>query len=575
MFTVEKILTTYYPELSNRPLLTPPLRGVLRRLLRESRFIRFAEQYPDLEGMDFVEQVLEYFQCSYSVSDRDRENIPVTGRVVIVANHPIGSLDGLALLKMIHETRPDVRIVANDLLESIQPLRPCLLAVKVMNGMTMKRRIAAIDRALADEEAVIFFPSGEVSRAGLQGIRDRRWQKGFLRLASRAKAPILPVHIHARNSFPFYATSAVFKPLSTLMLVGEMFRHRRAPIRMTVGGLIPFSAYHGLPLREKDKIALFRKHLYRIGARKKGVFPTETAIARPERRVELKKDIHNGERLGQTPDGKEIYLFDGKSCPTVLREIARLREITFRAVDEGSGNRRDLDRFDRYYRHLVLWSPEDLEIVGAYRLADAAQVVRNHGCKGLYTHSLFRFDEEDFPYLHQGLELGRSFVQRRYWGKRSLEYLWYGLGSFLRKNPQYRHLFGPVSISRSMPQTAKELLIFFYGLYFAGPEHPRFGSRNPFRFSQPAAELATIFTGADYRRDLVRLKFMLGELGTSIPTLYKQYTELCLPGGAFFLGFNIDHDFNDCVDGLVVVDTHRLKPEKRKRYIEEPVLLEH
>jgi len=571
MFTVDAILSQHFPALAGRPLLTPPIRSVLRRLLREDRFIRFAEQYPNLQGIDFVEQVLETLHCTYTVSDRERENIPVSGRVMIIANHPIGSLDGLALLKLVHDCRTDVRIVANDLLETIKPLRACLLSVKVLAGISLKEQITRIDQALARDEAVIIFPAGEVSRLSPQGIRDGHWHKGFLRLAARAKAPVLPIHVCGRNSFSFYTASMLAKPLSTLMLIGEMFHHRRQPLKLTIGGLIPYSAYAGIKIREKEKIDLFRKHLYRIGTGKKGILPTETAIARPERRIVLKRNVQGGELLGRTPDGKAIYLFAGEESTPVLREIARLREITFRAVGEGSGKRRDLDGFDRYYRHLVLWSDEDLEIVGAYRLADSAAVVRDRGCEGLYSHSLFHFQEADFPYLGQGLELGRSFVQQKYWGKRSLDYLWYGIGAFLRRNPHYRYLFGPVSISNAMPQMAKELLIYFYKLYFSDSGSQPC-SRNPFRFSLPVTDLAHSFRGDNYPQDLMHLKSLLGTMGTSIPTMYKQYTELCQPGGVVFLDFNVDRDFGDCVDGLVVVDTAQLKPVKRKRYIEGTVL---
>ena len=572
MFTVDQVLTDYYPTLLERKRCTALLKPILRRLLHEASFLEFAERYPHLQGIEFIEQVFEYFNFSYTVSDREREHIPATGKVIIIANHPIGSLDGLALLKLVHEVRSDVKIVVNDLLFSIAPLRTLLLPVPVLTGIAGRRHIQRIQQALAEDTAVIFFPAGEVSRLAPQGIKDGPWQHGFLSLAERAKAPILPVHIGARNSGPFYLASVLAKPLSTLMLVGQMFYQREKQIKITIGSLIPYRAYRALPLPRPEKVGLFKKHLYRIGAGKGPLLPTETAIARPERRSELKKGVEQAERLGTTPDGKAIYHFTGADCPVVVREIGRLRERTFRTVGEGTGKRRDIDRFDTYYEHLVLWDEDDLEIAGAYRFVDAGSAIRDHGPGGIYSSSLFSLDPAGNPFLDSGLELGRSFVQQRYWGKRSLDYLWYGIGAFLRHHPQFRYLFGPVSISNDMPQLAKELLISFYRLYFS-PASNRCYSRNPFVFSQSQSELGNTFSGSDYRQDFTRLKLLLGNLGTAVPPLYKQYTELCEPGGVVFLDFNVDPDFNNCVDGLVIVDTQLLRQNKRKRYMEESILV--
>jgi hypothetical protein len=301
---------------------------------------------------------------------------------------------------------------------------------------------------------------------------------------------------------------------------------------------------------------------------------TESAIAGPERKADLKHAVKQGERLGRTPDGKVIYLFEPSGSSPVMREIGRLREITFRAIGEGTRKRRDIDHFDWHYQHLILWDEEDLEIAGAYRFADAGRIVREKGPEGLYSGSLFELDPKRFPFLENGLELGRSFIQQRYWGKRSLDYLWYGIGAFLAKNPQYRYLFGPVSISNAMPQTAKELLISFYKLYFSG-ENVTSCSRNPFSFSQSSSHPAKEFSGGDYREDFKKLKTLLGNFGAAVPPLYKQYTELCEPGGVIFLDFNIDPAFNNCVDGLVIVETDKIKEHKRKRYMEETVLDTH
>ena len=173
------------------------------------------------------------------------------------------------------------------------------------------------------------------------------------------------------------------------------------------------------------------------------------------------------------------------------------------------------------------------------------------------------------PYLAQGLELGRSFVQPKYWGKRSLDYLWYGIGAFIRKYPKYRYLFGPVSISNSMPKAAKELMVYFYKLYFGGQQMLA-PSRSPFALSQSVVEqLKPQFCGDDYKADFAQLKYLLANMGCSIPTLYKQYSELTEQGGVQFLDFGIDVDFADCIDGLVLLDIKKLKAKKRKRYLSD------
>ena len=202
MFTVDALLNQYYPRLAGWPLITPSIRSVLRRLLREEQFVRFAEQYPHLRGMDFVEQVLETLQFTYTVSDRDRENIPVSGRVMIIANHPIGSLDGLALLRLVHDSRPDVRIVANDLLETVAPLRSCLLSVKVMTGVTLKEQIARIDQALAARRRSLSFRRARYLDSGPRASGTAAGRRAF------SAWPPGP----RRRSCPFMCMAAIRSP---------------------------------------------------------------------------------------------------------------------------------------------------------------------------------------------------------------------------------------------------------------------------------------------------------------------------------------------------------------------------
>ncbi len=565
---VEQVLLSKYPGFAQKP--APVRRSTLfclRRLVHESEVNRFLGDNASVSGFEFVDRVLDYFNFSYSVSHKDRLNIPSTGRVVIVANHPLGALDGLALLKLVGEVRRDVRIIANDMLLHFDPLRSLFLPVDNINGGTRKRDINRIVECLHNDEAVIVFPAGEVSRAGITGIKDGSWNSGFLLFARKGNAPILPIFVGGKNSALFYGLSSLNKSMSALLLAHEMFNKRSRTLPIKVGEPIPFSQIDTLPVASKVKAKLLRKHLYRIARKKTPLFKTEKTIAHPQDRRALKQELREAELLGETSDGKKIYLFDYRNDSAVMQEIGRLREIAFRCVGEGTGERSDLDRYDRHYRHLILWDEEDLEIAGAYRLAEAGRLSLTEANAQLYSASLFRYGEQMQPYLQQGIELGRSFVQPRYWGRRSLDYLWYGIGAYLRRHPEVRYMFGPVSLSNGYPKRALNLLVWFYRHYF--PDQEQLGrSMNPYHIDRDSeVELQRLFNGQDYAADFALLREQLEFLGVSVPTLYKQYSELCEPGGVRFLDFGVDADFNYCIDGLVLVDIDYVKERKRQRYI--------
>ena len=240
MFTVNDVLNKHYPQVANNPLLFKSLSFALSHLLHEKDIQAFGDTYPHYNDIDFVEQVLAYFNVSYSARDIEKERIPSEGRVVIIANHPIGSLDALALIKLVSEVRHDLKVVANEMLMAIEPLHSMLLPVNNMEGGTPKQHLSAIHHHLSQEGAVLIFPAGEVSRLRPQGVRDTRWHSGFLRIARHAKAPILPVYIDAKNSPLFYGVSMIYKPLSTALLVKEMFKQRRKHLPIRVGELIAF-----------------------------------------------------------------------------------------------------------------------------------------------------------------------------------------------------------------------------------------------------------------------------------------------------------------------------------------------
>jgi hypothetical protein len=358
------------------------------------------------------------------------------------------------------------------------------------------------------------------------------------------------------------------KPLSAMFLMQELFRQRANVIGFKVGELIPIRYLEQKGLRNNFQTKMLRKHLYRLAGKKPGLFQTEKSIAHPESRQIIKQELRNGELLGETSDGKQIIMVDWFPESSVIREIGRLRELSFRKVGEGTGERRDLDRYDQHYRHLVLWDNESLEIVGAYRLGVGNTILKNIGKDGFYSAELFKFKKPFEAYLKDSLELGRSFVQPNYWGSRALDYLWQGLGAYLRHNSNIKYLFGPVSISAHYPQSSRDMLVYFYSQYF-GHAEKLVSSNNPCQLSEQAlGEFHTIFKGDDFSRDLKELKNRLSMQNMSIPTLYKQYSDLCEEDGVKFLDFGIDPDFSGCTDGFLLVDVSKIKPSKRKRYID-------
>lgn len=573
MISVERSLYERFPRLAEGAArkLSQPVVGLLRKVVCEEQVNDALTALQSYSGFEFIEQGLERFDISYSVANTDRENIPVDGPVVIVANHPLGAFDALSLLHLVGSVRRDVRILANDILMHLTPLRSLLLPINVFGGDSSTGGMRAAYRALEAGQALVVFPSGEVSRMRPGGVRDGRWSAGFLRMARKVGAPVLPVHIAAHNSPLFYGVSLLAKPLSALLLAREMFGAMHMRIGFTIGQAIPAEvlAREGA---EPEKLAqAVRRHVYQLVKRRPNRFTTSTAIAHPEPPAAVRRALkERAQVLGATTDGKRILLLDAQpDCP-VMREIGRLRELAFRRVGEGTGNRRDLDRFDAHYRHIVLWDEEALAVVGAYRLGEAGRILREHGMNGLYSASLFDYAPQAREFLEDAVELGRSFIQPAYWGSRSLDYLWQGIGAFLKKRPEVRYLFGPVSLSATLPLPVRELIVHTHGRFFADPEHLA-TARNPFRISAAIArEADAALDGKDAKAALSLLKQQLAVSDQAIPTLYRQYVDLCEPDGVRFLAFGVDPQFGGCVDGLIRLDLTRLKSAKRARYLSEP-----
>jgi putative hemolysin len=566
---IRKEIEKKFPTFKKQPtLLKKSVLNMAKKLIHEDTINTFLKDNSHLKGIEFVDAVLDYFNFDYGYKAKELENIPPSGRVVIIANHPLGALDAMSILKLVSTVRKDVKIIANDYLASIETIDNLILYIDNFNKRQRKADIQKVYEALNNEEAVIIFPAGEVSRFSPKGVIDGKWHKGFINFAKNTNSPILPILIEAQNSKTFYTVSALNKTFSTILLSNEMFKQQSKGLNIRIGEMI--GSEHTVPQSiERSMLpSLYKKHLYSLN--KKGVkyFITQKAIAHPEDRKELKKALKNATMLGHTADNKKIYLYEYEADSIILKEIGRLREVSFRAVGEGVNQNRDFDKFDKYYQHIIVWDDEDLEIVGAYRVGNSNHIMKEYGVKGFYTSTLYEFHESMHAYLKDSIELGRSFVQPKYWGTRALDYLWYGIGGYLNHHPEVKYLFGPVSISHTYPALAKDLLIFFYRHYFGTQERLMSPSLQYFYSDDEVLNLSDAFVLNDYKEDFKRLKSNLSSMGVSVPTLYKQYSEVCEEGGVKFVEFNVDEDFSNAVDGFVIVDVRKFKDKTRKRYIE-------
>jgi len=550
-----------YPSFVNRIILR-----FLNWLLHIEDANEFIRKHKDKKDFEFIEEIFEFLDFSYLLTSRDRQRIPSEGKLVIVANHPLGALDGLAILKAVGEIRPDVKVVVNDVLASISQLSDLFLPYNIFSARAQRQRVSQIVRAFSNEEAVVFFPSAEVSRLKASRVVDGYWYNGPIYFAQKYEVPILPIFVKSRNTIWFYLISSLHKKYSMFLLPREVFKKRGKNLRLKIGDPIPVRYLKQSPLHPNLLTKMLKKHVYKLARKSRPrVFRTEKTILHPISKPLLKQELTKCHLMDSPEEHLRLFQVDHETAPNVVKEIARLRELTFRRVDEGTGGRLDMDEYDQFYIHLVLWDELNLEIVGSYRLVRVADVTERFQRNRIYTASLFKYTSKFHPILCQSAELGRSFVQYRYWNSRALDYLWRGIGLYISQFDDVRYLLGAVSISHSFSSTAKSLIVYYYKKWYGDPED-LVKAKSPYIISrEQLEEMESTFSGESAEADFPVLKQTLKTLGYAVPVLFRQYIKQCLPGGVRFMDFCVDLDFNT-VDGLLVMDLTRMEPRKKERY---------
>ena len=638
----------------------------------------------------FLDRALAELQVTTELTP-NLDAVPKEGPVVLVANHPYGGIEGLALVRELMRVRPDVKVMANRLLARVVELDECSIWVNPFGGeKALRSNVGALRDALRFVRgggALLVFPAGEVShlRARDRRVLDPEWQPSIARLVMAAQAQVVPLFVEGRNSALFQLAGLISPLLRTALLPREMLARRRSTLRVRVGralgpaewgryrdpeqliGFLRLATYAlaghragaSLELDDRTQVAAGAASLEHggshvahptgreskepslVGPRESGqgatgampsawndrssaapYAPSDGQSAAPSdssstvqvepndrsRSASSKSTARSSTaplaaaadpaqvaaELAALPEGRrlhtsgpfEVHCAYASEVPTVMHELGRLREETFRAVGEGTGRALDLDAYDDFYRHLVLWHTGEQRIVGAYRMGATDDILAATGVLGLYTRSLFRYSARFVKDLGPALELGRAFVVRDFQKQYlPLMLLWQGIGRFLARNPRYVTLFGPVSISADYSPVSRYVMA--KRLLSATTRRP---GRLPRALMEKASRLAESASrsrkkptgnvrlprrgvaGVDLESlaDLARTTSDLSNLiagidpsGQGLPVLLRQYLKL----NGRVLAFNLDESFGNTLDALLVVDLRDTAPRDLQRIL--------
>jgi len=479
---------------------------------------------------------------------------------VICSNHPFGGIDGFMMLATVGKVRKDVKIMANFILSGI----PCLCNSFIsVNPFTAGKpeSISGVKKALehlGNGGCLVLFPAGEVSsnRNPQRIVKDVEWEKGSMRLIQKAGVPVIPACFTGCNSKLFHAAGAIHPRLRTMLLPREMLNKRGQKIILKFGkAVLPAElASYSSP---QQLAAYLRNRTYALKGLLYGDEHPVVLKKHPEIEAHVDPSALKAELAGQENnvlfrEGKyTCYLCRYDEIPNMMHEIGVCREETFRKNNEGTGKQIDLDQYDNYYHHMFLWNEGSCELVGAYRLGIGSEILPKYGILGFYSNLFFHFKDGIAPLLSESIELGRSFIVEKYQTVPNILklLLLQGLGHVIRKFSEMKYFIGAASISSSYPPLFGSLIVEYFKRTSLNAEyHDMIEPDVPFVPMYHEVDVDAIglenMSVTQFDKALSRLsneKFRL-------PPLIRAYSKL----NCSFIGFNVDPDFNYCIDSLVL-----------------------
>lgn len=559
-------------------------------VLQTTKLSRLNKEYQkrkELKGAEFIDSILEGFEIDFEIPEKDLKRIPKTGPFITISNHPLGGIDGMILMKLLLEQRDDYKIIANFLLQRLDPLKPYIMPVNPFEDRPdAKSSVGGLKEAIShvrEGHALGLFPAGEVSTYKDQKlIVDKPWEPVAMRLVQKARVPVIPIYFHAKNSTFFYRLASMSDVLRTAKLPSEMLSQKRRKIRVRIGN--PISVEDQAEHTDLETFTAFlRRKTYMLANvfERKKLFekiPKTLKLPKVPKKIALEtsqalmeEEVETCRKLDKrllTSKNYEVFLAKKEIIPHILQEIGRLREITFREVGEGTNNSTDLDPFDDYYYHLFLWDDEAKKVAGAYRMGMGAEIFKDHGINGFYLQDLFRFEPELYGMMSKSIEMGRAFIIKEYQQRpMPLFLLWKGIVHCTLRFPEHKYLIGGVTISNKFSNFSKSLMIEFMKSHYYDPYIAQYvRPKKEFKVKLKDADKDFVFDESE--ADLNKFDKLIDEIepeSLRLPVLIKKY----IKQNAKVVAFNVDPLFNNAVDGLMYIRIADLPESTVKPVMEE------
>jgi putative hemolysin len=552
----------------------PGLAALLMELMKINQVNDLFNQAQPKQGPDFVDAILEGCGITIEYDEKELKNLPEKGAFIAIANHPYGGIEGMVLLKILCLVRPDAKLMANFILKKIPNLSDYFVAVNPFENIEHSSSISGLKTTLellSKGTPIGIFPAGEVStfQVDKKQVTDRMWHPVVGKIIAKAKVPVVPIYFHGNNGLLFNLLSLIHPALRTAKLPSELFNKHGHTIKLRIGK--PINVADIPELNNTTRLLNYlRARTYALGTGLDG----EKKIFNPRNLFKIKKqpapvvaeisaaiiereiESLREEYRVWVEKNYEVFIAPTSLLPNVIREIGRLRELTFREIGEGTNKAIDLDEYDIYYNHLLIWDVKAKLIVGAYRLGLGDEIFYSLGKKGFYISELFKIKSQFTPVLKKSIELGRSWIRKEYQQKPlPLFLLWKGILKYLIDNPRYRYLIGPVSISNSFSTFSKSLIVDYINRNHFDDEMAQFiRPRKKFKVDLGDIDTDVLLSAEDSFKGLDQIISEVETRSLKVPVLLRQYIAL----NARIISFNIDPKFSDCLDGFLVLDLQKV-----------------